>query len=125
VTTGSLLVLELAPDPALLASARLFAAAAARAAGCDADTVEDVRLAVSEACTRAIGAASGDERVRIEAEIDGAGARLTVVGAPAGGTTALDDALPDVDLVRALFPEAREDDRDGRPAVTFVAAAGA
>jgi len=46
--------LRIAPRPDQVRTARVVAAAAARRAGLDAETVDDVRLAVGEAVTRAV-----------------------------------------------------------------------
>ena len=48
-------VLEIARDPALVRTVRLVAAAFARRNGADEDVVEEVRLAVGEACAVMIG----------------------------------------------------------------------
>ncbi len=117
------LKLRLSADPALLTTARLFAAGAARLAGCSDETVEDVRLAVSEACTRGVrDAGDGDEPVSIEAHINGAGLEVVVL-APPGRGPALEDDLP-VDLIPALFEGAEAVEADGRRIVRFRAAAG-
>jgi anti-sigma regulatory factor (Ser/Thr protein kinase) len=96
----------------------MFAASAARLAGCSDETVEDVRLAVSEACTRAVQeAGASDELVSVDATIDGAGLEV-VVTAPIGR----DDGFPDdppVDLIRALFENAEDVEADGRRTVRF------
>jgi Histidine kinase-like ATPase domain len=47
---ASAFILELAPEPSLIVTARLFAAGVAREAGCAEERVEDVKLGVSEAC---------------------------------------------------------------------------
>src|SRR5438046_4099364 len=47
-------VLEIDPDPQLVPTARMFAATVARQLGCGEDTVLDVKIAVSEACTSAV-----------------------------------------------------------------------
>ena len=115
------LTLRVSADPALLTTTRLFAAGAARLAGCSDETVEDVRLAVSEACTRAVrDAAAPSEHVSVEARIDGAGLEVIVI-APAGGGTSMDDDVRD--LVPALFEGAEETESDGTRIVRFHAAA--
>jgi hypothetical protein len=48
-------VLQIARDPALVRTVRLVAAAFARRNGADEDVVEEVRLAVGEACAVMIG----------------------------------------------------------------------
>jgi hypothetical protein len=49
-------LLRVPPDPAIIAVVRLVAAAMARKAGVDEDTLDDVRLAVGQACARAVSA---------------------------------------------------------------------
>lgn len=53
-------------DPALVRTVRLVAAAVARRTGRDEDFVEEVRLAVGEACALLLGEASDDEEARAE-----------------------------------------------------------
>jgi anti-sigma regulatory factor (Ser/Thr protein kinase) len=116
------LTLRVSADPALLTTARLFAAGAARLAGCSDETVEDVRIAVSEACTRAVrDTGTRGEHVSVEALIDGAGLEVVVIS-PAGGATAIDDDVRD--LVPALFEGAEETESDGTRVVRFRAPAG-
>jgi len=72
--------LDVAPDPAYVRVARLVAVSLARLHGVGEEVVEDVRLAVGEACGRAVAAQS---RARIEAPVvvdfeGGAGLTVTV-----------------------------------------------
>lgn len=48
------LTLEVPPDASSIRTARLFASAVARHYGCDESAVEDIKLAISEACTNAV-----------------------------------------------------------------------
>jgi hypothetical protein len=48
--------IAIARDPALVRTVRLVAAAVARRAGCDESLIEEIRLAVGEACAVMIGA---------------------------------------------------------------------
>jgi anti-sigma regulatory factor (Ser/Thr protein kinase) len=115
------LEIELVADPALLATARLFAAAAARAAGCDDDVVEDVRLAVSEACARAMRGAVDGDRIGIDAHLGLANVAFVVEG-PRG--PAADDDIDGLDLVAALFPSATTSADGRRATIRFDAPAG-
>ena len=115
------LELELAADPALLATARLFATAAARAGGCDDDVVEDVRLAVSEACARSMRGATDLERISIEAHVGATGV-VFVVDGPDG--TIGDDDIDGLDLVATLFPSAATSSVGSRTSVRFDAPTG-
>ena len=117
---GTKLALELVADPALLATARLFAAAAARAGGCDDDVVEDVRLAVSEACARSIRGANDGDRVAVEAHVGPAGVSFVVEGPT---VTIADDDIDGLDLVATLFPTAATTANGSRTTVRFDAPA--
>jgi hypothetical protein len=83
--------------PEYLATARLFAASVGRLLGSSEEQVEDLRLAVSEACTQAIAGGSTD---RVTVELVPAGGSVTVqvgtlVGVEAG-------SIP-YSLIEALF----------------------
>jgi anti-sigma regulatory factor (Ser/Thr protein kinase) len=77
--TGSLdgaedseLELEFPPKPEFVRMARLTVAALARMRDADDDLVEDIKLAVSEACTRAVSANAADapeEPVQVQATV--------------------------------------------------------
>lgn len=101
--------LELAPEASLVVTARLFASGLARLAGCNDERVEDVKLAVSEACAFALSAGSSVDALTVDAHRDDR--RLTFQVGPApdaptgGGAVA---ALPEgLDLVRLIFDDAR------------------
>jgi anti-sigma regulatory factor (Ser/Thr protein kinase) len=116
------LALELVPDPVLLAAARLFAAASARLAGCGEEVVEDVRLAVSEACTRAMRRADrgSQDRIRVETLSEDAVLTVAVLGPASDGPAASTDD-PAIDLVTALFPDATESVHHGAVTLRFSA----
>jgi len=119
VSAGDALWLDVATDPSLLSTARLFAASAARLAGCDDDTTADVRLAISEACTRAIqGTEGAEDLVRVTAEVTGRDLTFTVEG-PDG--PAAPDAIPGVDLLASLFPTVQRQIDGGRATLRFAA----
>jgi serine/threonine-protein kinase RsbW len=104
--------MELPPDPISIGTARLFSATVARFFGCEEEAVEDLKLAVSEACTVAIRA-NEDRRHNVRLSIDGDRSMLTFSvedggsSVPTNGNGA-DDVLevPGGDLIRALFPQA-------------------
>jgi anti-sigma regulatory factor (Ser/Thr protein kinase) len=65
--------LRITPLPAHVRTARLVAAVLARRAGGDETLIDEVKLAVGEACSRAVGlhqAATGDDDVRVELSDD-------------------------------------------------------
>jgi anti-sigma regulatory factor (Ser/Thr protein kinase) len=102
-------------DSSLVRTIRLVAAAVARRAGRDEDFVEEVRLAVGEACGLLVsGAGSPDDRVSVRMQLD---TTFTVwVSAPDGSIDPEPvgyDALEPWALLRGLVDEfevQREDD---------------
>ena len=103
--------LQLAPEASLIVTARLFASGLARLAGCGEERVEDVKLAVSEACAFALSAGEFTDSLTVEIHKDAH--RLTFeVGpapvAPPGGHDAAAAALPQgLDLIQLIFDDAR------------------
>lgn len=76
------LALEIPADPEQVRTARLFAGSTARHFGLDEETVEDLKVAISEAVTNAIRAHSDadvDAPIRITAVVDDAALRFDVV----------------------------------------------
>ena len=118
------LVLEIPPDPEQVRTARLFGAAAARHFEIDEERVEDLKVAISEACTNAIKShqdAGVSDAVTIVAAPIPDGLRVTVVDrgrgfdpdlvakggedyTPAGG---LAEGTLGLQMIRALFPSLR------------------
>ena len=101
--TGSEVVsVSIARDPALVRTVRLVAAAVARRSGQDEGVVEEVRLAVGEACAVMIGAdsddspapgagsGSEDDHVRVDLNPEG-GFSVSVTGRVGAADTGLDD----------------------------------
>lgn len=85
----ALVELLLSPLPAHVRTARLVVVAAARRAGLDDELVDELRLAVGEACSRAVGLHSRhapDRLVRLTVDDAVTGLTLTVIDAgPAAG----------------------------------------
>jgi serine/threonine-protein kinase RsbW len=124
--------LAIPPDAGYIAMARMFAGSVARHYGCDEDVVEDVKVAVSEACTNSVKAHhdSGtaepielraralDGELTFEIIDSGKGIDIALQRAvdesavtPAGG---LYEGSLGLTLIRSLFPGAeilRNDDR--------------
>jgi hypothetical protein len=123
--------LEFPTEPVHVATARIFAAALARAYGIDEDTVEEIKIGISEACgiaLRAATPASGPGRI----EAERVGDRLTFevsVEVPADWpgpeADATDTPTPtgpilSREMLSALFPDARtEAGENGRGIVSF------
>ena len=103
--------LQLAPEASLILTARLFASGLARLSGCGEERVEDVKLAVSEACAFALSA--GESTYPLTVDVHKGAHRLTFeVGpapdAPSSAHDAGAAALPQgLDLVRLIFDDAR------------------
>ncbi len=101
--------LELPPEPISIGTARLFSATVARFFQCEEEAVEDLKLAVSEACTVAIR--TNEERGRpVHLTIEGGPNELMFSIRDGGSTVSTDgmvDALdvPGGELIRALFPQ--------------------
>jgi hypothetical protein len=111
--------LELPSDATMLSSARLFAAAVAREAGCAEDLLDDVKLAVSEACTEAIRRSGvGDDRISLRAEVGNGAVTFEVTG-PVGQAPAPEDDLDHFSLIAALFEDARRHGSDGSSSISF------
>ena len=108
-------VLEVPPEAAYVSTARLFVGALARQFGVEEDSVEDLKLAISEACNAAI-------RIR---QMEAEDRSIRIVGSKRGPLLVLDveDAFQtesslvatstedlvrglSIELIRALFPEA-------------------
>jgi|SRR6266487_3443173 len=114
--------LELAADASWLATARLFSGAVARGAGCDAAAVEDVKLAVSEACTPGIqDSGSSQAALTIDAEIREDDVRFVVTSPGRPGLRFDDVDVPShLDVISGLYPGAREEPSGDAWAVTFT-----
>ncbi len=111
---------------------RIFASSLARHFGVEEDTVEDLKLAISEACARAL-AADGSRRIEVRAaQADG---RITFEipqGALASPPDDLSTPTPSsaamaagfsLELVGALFEDAEvADGPEGRPVLRFSVA---
>ena len=86
--------LLLSPLPAHVRTARLVAVAAARRAGLEDELVDELRLAVGEACSRAVGLHgrhAPDSLVRLTVADDAGGLTLTVVDSGPAAGPVLDD----------------------------------
>lgn len=113
--------LEFSSEPDFISTARLFAGAAARYYGCDEDAVQDVKIAVSEACTNAVKAHDSAVVVtpirvmvrlvgdRVEFEIVDAGGGFERDGGNGRGPATDADMLLEngigLQIIQALFPD--------------------
>jgi anti-sigma regulatory factor (Ser/Thr protein kinase) len=116
----ALVELTLAPLPAHVRTARLVGVAAARRAGLDAALVDELRLALGEACSRAVGLHARhaqDQPVRITVSDDPSGLTITVTDlGPAAGPTG--------DSAADLLDSASMDDELGDPDVALAVLSG-
>ena len=102
-TGGEVVSVSIARDPALVRTVRLVAAAVARRSGQDEGVVEEVRLAVGEACAVMIGAdvrrrasapgaGSGSDGDHVRVGLSAAdGFSVSVTGRVGAADTGLDD----------------------------------
>ena len=101
--------LTLAPLPAHVRTARLVVVAAARRAGLDDGLVDELRLALGEACSRAVGLHrkhAPNAPVRVTVSDDATGLTVTVVDeGPAAGP-------PSGDVAGDLLESSDADDDD-------------
>jgi serine/threonine-protein kinase RsbW len=119
VTTQDQFRLEFSSEPDFISTARLFAGAAARYYGCDEDAVQDVKIAISEACTNAVKAhdsALVSMPVRVVVQPTGERIEFQVIDSGGGfergdgnGDRANDGDLLEsgigLHIIQALFPD--------------------
>jgi anti-sigma regulatory factor (Ser/Thr protein kinase) len=105
--------LEFDRDAQLIPTARIFAGALARQFGCDEDSVLDVKIAVSEACTDAVTSDGGSNPVRIVVQDRGSELVYDVSDAEKDPEVQFEsrpapkeDIVMGVALIGALFPGA-------------------
>lgn len=105
--------LRIPAEAAHVGTARIFAAAVARQAGVPEEQVDDLKLAISEAC--AVGVRDeGEGTIVVHADVDGAEVAFEIVGEdipppPADDLVATPESFRRTmgyDVIRSLFPEA-------------------
>jgi len=121
---GSTLALAIPADPAYVGTARYFAATIARHQGLPEGLIDDLRLAVSEACAEAIEVGvSGSIRVALSLEPEGIDVEVTSGSIQAQGEPHGPDGRVPIyrlQLIRALFPDAETDLGHGIRVVRFT-----
>ena len=116
--------MELPLDSSYLTTARLFAAAASRQIGLEEETVEDLKLAISEACTGAINAMLPGVEGAVQLSVLVADGRVTF-RLETDDPIAFGSASPNTDgtgleVTQALFDDARvEATATGGSAISF------
>lgn len=114
--TDDRFALEIPPLPAYVATARLFLGAVARHFGYEEEAVDDLKLAVSEACSMSVRDRDSLAPIRLEVKGGAAGLRIECVD-PETGPLAPDgrdrESTPDsfarsvaLDVIQSLFPDA-------------------
>lgn len=108
VSSERVFSLEIPADPAYVATARLFSAAVGRQFGVEEERVEDLKVAISEACTVVMREGSGSVLVRTEERDRALGFELFGSGTVAA--TLEEEGTPQdfskgvaAEMIRALF----------------------
>jgi histidine kinase-like protein len=121
---GSTTALAIPADPAYVGTVRYFAATIARHEGLPEELIDDLRLAVSEACSEAIDAGvTGSIRVALSLEPERIDVEVTSGSAQSEGEPHASEALVPIyrmQLIRALFPDAKTDPGHGVRVVRFT-----
>lgn len=108
--------LEIPPEAAYISTARLFAGAMARHFGVAEEALDDLKLAISEACNGAIRfreSEEGNRPIRIEVTTEGTSLAFEIEDAIEAGPSLAGDTTGDltrglsIELIQALFPEAQ------------------
>jgi serine/threonine-protein kinase RsbW len=131
--TADRFAIELPADAAYLSTVRLFASAVARQFGAEEETIEDLKVAISEACSaflRYDDEGAGIVRVTIEVhearltfEVTGEDLSIQVPARAAGDPTPTPRGMAaelGLDLIRSLFPDS-EVTTDQDSAIRFSA----
>ena len=112
-------------DTAHVASMRAFVGAIGRHSGCSDETIEDLRLAVTEACGQALEQDAAPDGIVLRTSVDGE--RLTVEIEPTGSfeRAGLDgEVVGRWALIQALFPDAELQDQGGSAVLRLAAQIG-
>ena len=108
------LSIRIPPGTAHVASVRAFVGAVGRSAGCNEETVDDLRLVATEACAQAIEEEAPPEGIEVRSIVDGS--RLLLEIEPSGRFDRAPEGLDGVSgpstrraLIEGLFPDAEFD----------------
>ncbi len=120
--------LQIPPDPAYVATARMFAATLARHFEIPDESIEDLKLAISEACSRSLAGDEGagiamtierrTDRLIFEIEQSDLGPERASVDTPTPSAHQLASGLS-LELVSALFEDAAVVSEGDRPVLRF------
>jgi hypothetical protein len=124
IDARSTTTLAIPADPAYVGTVRYFAATIARHEGLPEELIDDLRLAVSEACAEAIDAGvTGSIRVALSLEPERIDVEVTSGSAQSEGEPHAREALVPIyrmQVIRALFPDAKTDPGHGVRVVRFT-----
>ncbi len=117
-------LIELRPDPAYVATARMFAAELARQVGLADDLLDDLKVAVGEACARALGSGGLEDGLRVKASRRGNRLFFEVpqgdARQPASSATDQLTAALSLELITVLFEDGEATtDEEGAAVVRF------
>jgi histidine kinase-like protein len=119
--------LAIPADPAYVGTVRYFVATIAHHEGLSEELTDDLRLAVSEACAEAMEAGvAGSVRVALSLEPEGMAVEVTSGPAQVekGGAPGPEGSelvpIYRLQLIRALFPDAKSDQGHGMRIVRFT-----
>ena len=124
--------LEIPGDPAFMATARMFASSLARHFEIEEDVVEDLKVAISEACGRALASKASDQPITLRIARDEGRLVFEVSQGDLRPVAVEDTPTPSheelaagmsLELITALFEDAELSSDDlGAPVVRFSAA---
>jgi anti-sigma regulatory factor (Ser/Thr protein kinase) len=118
--SGDHFVLEIPAMSVHLGTARTFSSQIARHGGVDDGVLEDVKLAVSEACAGSVEPGGAGERVVIRSTLGPEVVAFEVEGSGDFAPHRSEDGPARLDLIRTLFPDTSLDRHDdGRTTVRF------
>jgi anti-sigma regulatory factor (Ser/Thr protein kinase) len=118
--TADSFFLEIPAVAVYLGTARSFSSQIAQYAGLDEVTVEDVKLAVSEACAGSVGPAGSDGRVVVRSSLEPSLVAFEVDGTGDFAAHVSQEGPARIDLIKTLFPDTRFARHDGRTMVRFT-----
>ncbi len=115
MSTTEQFTLELPSDPAFISTARMFVCSLARHFEMDEEVIEDLTLAISEACTRALAAKETNGSLSVSASRDDGRLTFEVPQGELRAPAAADTPTPSheamaaglsLELITALFQDA-------------------
>lgn len=118
--TADSFFLEIPAVAVYLGTARSFSSQIAQHAGFDEGTIEDVKLAVSEACAGSVGPPGSDGRVVVRSSLEPRIVAFEVEGTADFAPDGTQEGPTRIDLIRTLFPDTSFASHDARTTVRFT-----